>query len=140
MTASASYFKSNGHRALAWTAAIGQNRDVFGTLEAYLLEAELSAGNHTVYTRIESVDKDILDAGFHPIGIAHTHRQSNISALTTGYVRNLASRAFGQLGAGGDVTVYKVARNLQESYGSPVSVHVFLRYRGRAGTAAPHVH
>ena len=44
----------------------------------------------------------------------------------------------GSLGIGGDVTGYLVPDNLSESYGSPVSFHVFLRYRGRAGTV--HVH
>jgi hypothetical protein len=32
-----------------------------------------------------------------------------------------------------------VPANLAEAYGSPLSFHVFVRYRGRAG-AAPHVH
>ena len=32
--------------ATAWTAAIGQNREVFGNLEAYLLEGTRRAGKH----------------------------------------------------------------------------------------------
>lgn len=83
--------------------------------------------------RAESVAKDILDAGFHPIGAAHTHRQSPVSALTVGYVRDVTRRAWGTLGVGGDVTGYLVPDNLSESYGSPASFHVFVRYRGKAG-------
>ena len=79
------------------------------------------------------MDKDILDAGFHPIGTAHTHRQSPTGALTLGYVRDFATPAWGTFGVGGDVTGYLVADNLEESYGSPWSFHIFVRYRGKAG-------
>ena len=62
-----------GAGTLAWTAAAGQNREVFGHLESYLLEATWRLpGRWAVYTRGELVDKDILDAGFHPIGVGHT--------------------------------------------------------------------
>ena len=140
ITASASFFKGDERNSLAWTAAFGQNREVFGNLEAYLLEATRRSGQNACYGRLESVAKDILDAGFHPIGVAHTHRQSQIGALTAGYIRDFAAPAWGTFGVGGDVTVYRVPDNLSESYGSPVSFHVFLRYRGRAGARLQHVH
>ena len=140
VTASVSYFKGDEHRSLAWLAAFGQNREVFGKLEAYLLEATHRADRNAFYLRAESVAKDILDAGFHPIGTAHTHRQSLIGALTLGYVRDVARPAWGSFGAGGDVTGYLVPDNLKEPYGSPLSFHVFLRYRGKAGAAPAHVH
>ncbi len=38
LTASSSFFKGDERNSLAWTAAIGQNREVFGNLAAYLLE------------------------------------------------------------------------------------------------------
>jgi hypothetical protein len=47
---------------------------------------------------------------------------------------------WGALGLGGDITGYIVPANLEESYGSPVSIHAFVRYRGRAGTAAGMTH
>jgi hypothetical protein len=140
VTASASYFKGDDNRSLAWTAAFGQNREVFGNLEAYLIEGARRAGKQSVYARAEHVAKDILDAGFHPIGVAHTHRQSRIGALTLGYLRDVASPSAGTLAIGGDVTGYLVPANLEESYGSPWSFHVFLRYRGRAGMRLDHVH
>jgi hypothetical protein len=140
ITASASFFKGDERRSIAWTAAFGQNREVFGNLESYLFEGERKAGLNAFYLRAESVAKDILDAGFHPIGVAHTHRQSQVSALTLGYVRRIASRSFGSFGIGGDITGYIVPANLQESYGSPLSFHAFLRYHGRAGTRIDHKH
>lgn len=140
VTASASYFKGDENRSIAWTAAFGQNREVFGNLEAYLFEATRRAGNHSMYARAESVAKDILDAGFHPIGTSHTHRQSQINALTLGYVRTVTARSFGSLGIGGDVTGYLVPDNLKESYGSPLSFHVFLRLNGNAGARMTHRH
>jgi hypothetical protein len=80
------------------------------------------------YTRVESAAKDILDVGFHPGGF-HRHRQSQVSALTLGYVRDWWRGPGGTLGSGADVTGYLTPANLEESYGSPVSVHVFVRYR-----------
>ena len=138
VTGSVSYFRGDANRSTAWMAAIGQNREVFGKLEAYLFEITRRFSKHALFARGEIVDKDILDAGFHPIGVANTHRPSRIGALTVGYVRDVASRSWGTFGIGGDVTGYQVARNISESYGSPVSFHVFVRYRGRFG--ATHLH
>jgi hypothetical protein len=140
VTASATYFKGDENRSIAWTAAFGQNREVFGKLEAYLFEAAKQAGRHGLYARAENVEKDILDAGFHPIGTAHVHRPSRVGALTLGYLRDVAVRAFGRFSIGGDVTGYLVPDNLKESYGSPWSFHAFLRYRGQAGARLHHIH
>ena len=140
LTASASFFKGDERHSLAWTAAFGQNREVFGNLEAYLLEATRRSGKNVIYGRLESVAKDILDAGFHPIGVAHTHRQSRVGAITAGYTRDVAAPAWGTFGIGADITGYYVPDNLSESYGAPVSFHVFVRYRGRAGARMPHIH
>jgi hypothetical protein len=140
VTASASFFKGDENHSVAWTAAFGQNREVFGNLEAYLLEGTRRSGKNAFYGRLEAVAKDILDAGFHPIGVAHTHRQSRVGAITAGYVRDIVAADWGTFGVGGDITGYYVPENLSESYGSPVSFHVFLRYRGRAGARMDHVH
>jgi hypothetical protein len=136
LTASLSY---NGGR-LAWMAAFGQNREIHGNLEAYLLEASWrKTPRDALYTRVESVAKDILDAGFHPVGTFHRHRQSQISAATVGYVRDLIQNRFGAFGVGADLTGYVVPLNLREAYGSsPLSVHAFIRYRARPNGA--HVH
>jgi hypothetical protein len=141
VTASAAYFKGDENRSIAWLAAFGQNREVHGNLEAYLLEATRRVMKNTFYGRAEHVAKDILDAGFHPLGTAHAHRQSPVSALTLGYTRELTSDSrWGSIALGGDLTGYLVPDNLKQSYGSPLSTHVFLRYRGRAGAPGDHVH
>ena len=98
------------------------------------------SSRNVFYTRAESAAKDILDAGFHPIGIKHTHRQSQVTAFTLGYTRDLGGKSFGRFGIGGDVTGYLVPDNLEESYGSPWSFHVFLRYHGRFGARLDHRH
>jgi hypothetical protein len=46
----------------------------------------------------------------------------------------------GAFGIGADITGYSVPRNLRAAYGSPVSVHVFLRYRARPLTRSGEVH
>ena len=48
--------------------------------------------------------------------------------------------AFGRLGVGADLTTYRVPANLKDSYGRPLSVHVFVRYYGRLGTATITTH
>jgi hypothetical protein len=138
ITASVSYFKGDANRSMAWLAAFGQNREVFGNLEAYLFEGTWRVVRNAFYMRAETVDKDILDAGFHPIGTSHTHRESEVTAFTGGYVRDVAAPAWGTFGVGGDITGYIVPDNLKESYGAPVSFHVFVRYRGKAGAVHAH--
>jgi hypothetical protein len=142
-TASISHTRALGQGWIAWTAAAGQNREAHGHLEAYLLEATWRfSPRWLVYSRAEHVAKDILDAGFHPVGIGHTHRQSPVGAFTVGATRDLMTRRWGTLGLGGDVTGYRVPANLQEAYGSPLSFHAFVRYRARTGTpmATHHQH
>lgn len=136
LAASLSY---TGQR-LAWMAAFGQNREIHGNLEAYLVEATWrKTPRDVLYTRVESVAKDILDVGFHPVGTFHRHRQSQVGAATVGYVREQVQNRFGAFGVGGDLTGHIVPSNLREAYGSsPLSVHVFVRYRARPNRA--HVH
>jgi hypothetical protein len=142
LTASAGYASAPVAPRLAWFAGFGQNREVHGNLEAYLFEATLRPSPaNTVYTRIESVAKDILDVGFHP-GVFHRHRQSQVGAFTVGYVRDVLTMQAGTFGVGGDVTGYAVPANLSESYGSPRSYHLFVRYRAPLAPAGGggHVH
>jgi hypothetical protein len=125
---------------VAWTAAFGQNREIHGNLEAYLLEGWWRAARNDVFfTRIESVAKDILDVGFHPVNTFHRHRQSQVGAGTVGYLRELVRSGVGSFGVGADVTGYIVPANLRDGYGSPLSVHAFVRYRLQPAPEA-HVH
>ncbi|HKC55780.1 MAG TPA: hypothetical protein VKC35_06630 [Vicinamibacterales bacterium] len=127
-------------RLTAFTFAFGQNREIHGNFEAYLFEATIEAWPRgLVYTRAESADKDILDAGFHPRGVFHRHRHSQVGALTAGYLFTLLETKAGRFEAGADVTAYSVPQNLQDSYGSPSSYHVFVHYSLR-GPSGGHVH
>lgn len=141
VTASVAYTSGGEERSVAWMAGFGQKREIHGNLEAYLFEASLRAtSSDAFYARVESVAKDILDAGFHPRGVFHRHRQSQVGALTAGYVRDLLRTRAGSFGAGADVTVYAVPANLKESYGSPASFHVFVRYRPQERATPIHIH
>jgi len=125
---------------LAWMFAFGQNREIHGNFEAYLFEATIKTSTRSIiYTRVESVDKDILDAGFHLRGVFHRHRHSQVGALTGGYLFNFVETKMGIFGVGADVTGYSVPLNLEEAYGSPSSYHVFVHYSLR-GQSAGHVH
>jgi hypothetical protein len=117
-----------GPIATALFAAWGQNREVHGVSNGFLFESNLSwlERNH-LYSRAELVGKEL----------PHTHAGSpqpghvlmNVGAFTLGYTRDLPGITFGRIGIGGDATMYYVPRELQESYGAPLSFHLFLRYR-----------
>ena len=127
-------------RITALMFAFGQNREIHGNFEAYLFEGTIKASTRgMIYTRAESADKDILDAGFHPRGVFHRHRHSQVGALTAGYLFTFLETKAGVFGVGADVTGYSVPLNLEEAYGSPSSYHVFVHYSLR-GLSAAHVH
>ena len=128
ITASVAYAR-NG---VAWFAGFGQKREIHGNLEAYIFEASWRARpRDTLYTRVESVAKDILDVGFHPVGSFHPHRQSQVGAATLGYARDIVQTSAGKFSVGADITGYVVPQNLKEPYGSPLSLHAYVRYRLR---------
>jgi hypothetical protein len=123
---------------LAW----GENREIHGHLDAYLVEAHAPLTmREAIYGRAELAAKDILDkGGFHPIGFLHPHRISRVAAFTGGYVRDVVVTQYGRFGLGGDMTTYWVARNLRDSYGTPFSYHVFVRFRSTLTMTDEHVH
>ena len=130
LTASAEYDGAWLTKPFALTAAWGENREVHGVMDNYLLEWEWSAvHNGSTYGRLEFTPKDILDLGTpSPPGFPDFHRISHVDALTVGYVHDVFDRA-GHIGIGADATVYRISQDLQDSYGSPHSFHVFVRWR-----------
>jgi hypothetical protein len=52
-----------------------------------------------------------------------------VAAFTAGYVHDFAVLQYGRLGVGADITAYTIGNNLRDSYGSPQSFHVFVRFR-----------
>jgi hypothetical protein len=139
LSASIGFARPDGR--LAALAVWGQNREIHGVLDAYLFEATLRPRlRDAIYTRAEWTTKNIVSVGGrHPPGFRHFHPLSKVGALTLGYVRDVRVARDGRYGIGADATVYRVPGNLRENYGtSPLSFHVFLRYRPLR--TAPHSH
>jgi hypothetical protein len=143
LTASIGFNGAVAARPLAATLAWGENREILGTVDGYLLEWDLRAAKRsTFYGRAEKMRKEILSLGVHPRGLApgsHPHSVSDVNALTLGYVWDLPIDRGGRFGLGADITVYKTSADLETYFGSPQSYHVFLRWRPTAAAAA-HVH
>ena len=135
LTASVEHEGAFGGRPTALTLAWGQNRGQFSNEDGWLAEATLGLTSRgTIYMRGEIVDKHILEAGgFHPVGLAHPHSMSTVSALLLGYQHRLWGGE-GTLGArhelrlGGDVTGHVTPRNLVVAYGRPLSIHIYARW------------
>ena len=120
-------------RRTAWLAAWGRNDRTDHTETGWLLEGRRDVtARDTVYGRTEIVDRFILvDFDFARDTGLERHRPSSVAALTLGYERSLANLKRTRLAMGGDVTLHHVSRNLRDSYGRPVSWHIFLRASAR---------
>ncbi len=136
VTASVSYFKGDANRSIAWLAAFGQNREVFGNLEAYLIEATQRVRKHAFFMRAEWVDKDILDAGFHP----DRHGPHTPAIADRRFDARLRARC--HLARVGNPRRGRRRHRLRRCgqpqrviRHQPWSFHAFVRYRGMAGAA-----
>jgi hypothetical protein len=69
----------------------------------------------------------------------HPRTFSQIDALTLGYVRDIPGVKWSRVGMGADITGYRTSADLVEYFGSPLSFHVFVRWRP-AHVSAAHVH
>jgi hypothetical protein len=115
-------------------AAWGHNREAHGSSNGFMFETNTSwLDRNYLFSRIELVGKELPHSH---AGIDQPSHAMNIGAFTLGYTRDVLVKAFGQLGLGGDMTMYYVPRELQESYGAPLSFHLFLRYRFGTRAAA----
>jgi hypothetical protein len=120
--------------------APGDTTASHGNSSGFLAESNMTwlDRNH-LYSRIEIVEKDLphTHAGFEQ----PPHELSTVGGFTVGYTRDLISKAFGRIGIGGDTTMYYVPLMLQETYGAPLSFHVFLRFRfGTSQAGVEHHH
>ena len=143
LTASVGFTGAIGGRALAATAAWGENHHDNGfndTDDSYLIEWDLRATrSSTTYGRVERTVKQILGLGLHPRGLNHKHAYSTIDAMTLGYVRELPAMAGSRLGIGGDVTIYGMSTDIVDFFDGSRSFHLFVRWRPAASSAA-HIH
>ena len=130
-TASATY-----DRPLAWrgrqgrwqtTAAWGRNgRKPDDTTDAFLLDSAISLGRHTLFGRLERVDKDELfaDDPASPLN----GRAFTVAKASFGYVLTTPLPGRLDLDVGGLVSRYALPRALQPSYGGePTSFMLFTR-------------
>jgi hypothetical protein len=117
-------------RRSAMTMAFGQNNELFDTENAILTEMTLGLWTRgTAYVRAEIADKHIIGAGGrHPIGQQHPHIISSVGALTLGYSHDVLQLGRQTFAVGADVTAYRTPFELIDSYGRPVSIHVFGRW------------
>jgi hypothetical protein len=124
-----------GPISTALFAAWGHNRESHGPSNAWLFESSISwlERNH-LYSRAELVGKELPHT--HAGALQPGHDLMNVGAFTLGYTRDFFDKASGRIGIGGDATMYYVPHELQESYGAPLSFHLFVRYRFSAPAAA----
>jgi hypothetical protein len=133
LTASISFNGYVRNRPLSSTLAWGENRQFNGfngNVDAYLLEWDLGVtGASALYGRLEVAAKELFGLGPHEKEFAHRHWFATITALTTGYVRDIPIESLRRLGIGADITLYRMGPDLVPYFGSSRSFHVFVRWR-----------
>jgi hypothetical protein len=131
-TASITYNRPFADGNWATTVLWGRNREAHAHINGYLIESTLNFKHQNyLYTRWELIDKLGLlgdHSNAHPdVGAGPSFR---VGAYTFGAVRDIPLIRGVATGIGGDVTFYSKPAALDTIYGkSPVSFHVFLRFR-----------
>ena len=108
------------------TLAWGRNRNRPGhTLDAFTAEGAFeSGGRHTVFGRLERVEKDELFIQSDP----RAGRVFDVGELTAGYRYDVLRRGHTALGLGASGTVSLIPGALKSTYGdTPTSASLFLR-------------
>ncbi len=122
-TASAIYNFKFEHGNWQTTLAWGQNSlDPGPTLDAYLLESAVGWYQHTIYARVENVDKNEL---FLPANPLHG-REFRVSQFSLGYVYDIAVAEHLSLGLGALGTLYDVPAALEPAYGSGLGSYLLF--------------
>ena len=105
LSASVSYEareRAPDRRAVAWTAAFGQNREIHGNLEAYLLEGRMQlASRDAVYAPSPS-PKAFSMPGSTLLAPSIVIGQSQVGAFTMGYVHDFWTTSTARVGIGGE--------------------------------------
>ena len=143
-TASIEYERMGPGGFVATTLVAGRNLLEGGLVEwGNTLEATWKfATKHTVYGRLERVDRDLfelLNKEQRPDSVPQ--RRTAVDALTLGYVRDLPLLVEAETGLGAGVTVYRFDDRLETAYGDrPLSAQLFLRLRFGSKGAEHHHH
>jgi hypothetical protein len=137
-TVSASWVRSHASGTTATTLAYGRNDKLRADYNALLAESTHTFGPNAVYGRYETlqVETDVLRFGTHGGEGHHGHEDGAqaggnvLHAFTLGGVRTIGRWSGWDVGAGADVTFYRVPDILQPTHGErPRSFHVFIRVR-----------
>lgn len=130
-TASVEYSRASSPsaRGFSWTAAVGRNERPDHTEWGALVESAFSVtSKFRVYTRAEIVDRFILVDFEHAARTGEErHFRSRVAAWVMGVDRELWRSSLAAVAVGADVTMHRTPANLKDSYGNPVSWHVFVR-------------
>jgi hypothetical protein len=131
-TASVEY-RGGADNRTAWMAAWGRNDRATHAETGWLIEGRRRFGvRDVVYTRAEMVDRFILvDFDYAAQFGVERHLRSPIAAWTVGYERQFHTTMRTTAALGADVTLHRTAANLRDSYGHPISWHLFLRLAAR---------
>jgi hypothetical protein len=112
-----------------WQTTLAWGRDAPSrgiTTNAYLLESALHwRRTHTVFGRLERVDKDELFLPTEPLA----DEVFRIKKLTLGYVYDFPSQQRYRIGVGGLVSFYALPSDLDPVYGHPTSYMIFARIK-----------
>lgn len=135
-TMSAAWMRPHATGTTATTVAYGRNDKIDADYNAFLLEGTHIFGANAVYGRFESVqvESNVLRFGSHNGDGHHPDEEGAgvalVHTLTLGGVRTIGRWGGWDVGAGGDLTFYRVPQVLQPTHGdNPTSVHLFLRVR-----------
>jgi hypothetical protein len=131
-TASVAYSRPLSAGQLDTSVIVGHNDKSFGhSTSSLLAETTLRFLDRNYVTgRAEIVDKDELFADQNvPASIANS--AFRIKALTIGYSRDVIETSAISGAIGGNVTGYRIPTAIKAYYGSPRSLYLFLRLRGR---------
>jgi hypothetical protein len=116
-------------RGWSWTAAVGRNGRSDHTEWGVLAEGSLHLTPALrLYSRAEVVDRFILvDFEYAALTGKERHFQSRIAAWMFGADHIVWRAGAASVAFGADLTVHRTPANLRDSYGSPVSWHLYLR-------------
>ena len=130
ITASATYNLPIGENNWATTFAWGRNENNPGkNLNGYLLESEFLIGEtHTIFSRLENVDKDELFSDEE----SQAGQKFNVNRAALGYIYDFPKFDHIQFGVGGEGAAHFLSDSLESSYGeTPVSFFLFVRAKLR---------
>ena len=135
-TGSVSWQRGDERHLVAVSAMVGHNKKTYTDLTAFLSEATIRRNRIYFYGRVEALQTETEHLLF-PTVVHTPHPKELIDVLgayTGGLGVALGRFAGLEFAAAGDLTTYGVPDRLASYYGThPVSAHVFLRIRPKAG-------